>query len=171
MYIPVGKVAKAHGIKGEIKVYIFPGYQVDFSNIPEIVIAKGESGQNKRFAVVRSRKQTKYYIVELAGITDRNEAEALCGSELYIKKDYLPPAPQGEYYWHEIAGMQVVTDKGRELGSVTDMIDAGPNTILVVTGKGHEYLIPATPEFIIGKDDDTKTLIVSPLPGLLEMNI
>ncbi|MDH3393334.1 MAG: ribosome maturation factor RimM, partial [Desulfobulbaceae bacterium] len=107
-------------------------------------------------------------ILKFEGVDTCNDAEDLVGYEVWVAKDALPDLSEDEFYWHDFEGLKVVTEDGMELGSVTSLLAAGPYDILVVTGRGHEYMIPARNEFIAGRDGDT--LIISPPDGLLDIN-
>jgi 16S rRNA processing protein RimM len=97
-------------------------------------------------------------------------AEPLGGSEVWVDKHSLPDLPAGEYYWHDLIGLRVATEQGRQLGRVADLFATGGHDILVVTGTGQEYLIPLKKEFLLQVDVAAGVLTVAPPPGLLEIN-
>ena len=178
--VRVGKIAKAHGIRGEVKVY-------PYSRDPEALAAYGVvylgpvvdddalaldevPSSFQRFEVVRCRTQGKFAIVALAGMDNRNEAEACAGLELWVDEALLPPAGEDEFYWHEVVGMRAVTGEGRDLGLVRRLFETGAHDVLVIGDERREYLVPARQEFIERIDLHEKVLVVRPLPGLLEAN-
>lgn len=178
-HVAVGKVIKAHGIKGEVKVFPYSGYPDDFKSYDEIMLcAAVPLGANRRdepcvgeeYAVDRSRSQEKVAILQLRGVTNRDGAEALRGMELLIRKDKLPPLEVDCYYWHDLKGLTVKTDDGREIGRVTDLLVTAAHYILVVKGGGREYMIPAKNEFVARIDQEEGVLHITPPPGLLEIN-
>ena len=166
----VGKVVKAHGIKGEIKVFPFSKSPDDFKSYPEVIITDESTGERVVYRVTRIRSWKKLAIIQLDGVENRNDSEELRGKEVWIPRQYLAQPETDEYYRHEMKGMQVVTDNGRRLGTVTSFIATPRHDILVVTGLGREYLIPAVNELIRDIDKETGALIISPTPGLLEIN-
>lgn len=166
----VGKVVKAHGIKGEIKALPFSGFPDDFKSYPKVIIADQSIGKREFYRVIRSRSQKKFAIIELKGLANRNDSEELCGSEIWIERRYLPEPGPGEYYWQDMKGLRVVTEEGRELGTVTSLMATPGHDILVITSLDREYLLPATDELIVDIDEEAGTLIISPTPGLLEIN-
>lgn len=172
-FVSVGKVTKAHGIKGEIKAFAYSEVPDDFQQYRLLTLVSGqsESKTDKReYSVVRCRTKGKAAILLLDGVGSRDEAEALCGSEIWVEKNSLPPLESDEYYWHDMLGLRVVSDDGRELGTVRNLFATGAHDVLVVKGRGREYLIPAKKEFVVSVDHDTQTLVVCPPPGLLEIN-
>jgi len=178
--VRVGKISKAHGIKGEVKVY-------PYSRDPEALAAYGfvylgpvldddclaldeVPPTFRRFEVLRCRSQGKFAIVALAGVRSRNDAETCAGLELWVDESLLPAAGEDEFYWHEVVGMRVVTGEGRDLGRVRRLFETGAHDVLVVGDERREYLIPARQEFIERIDQHERLLVVRPLPGLLEIN-
>ena len=168
--IAVGKVAKAHGIKGEIKVYPFSGRPDDFRPYRLLTLVEPEHGLSKSYAVEQCRPLGNLVLLQLAGFSERSTAEGLRGWEVRIGRELLPPPGPGTFYWHELVGLPVITDAGQELGQVTSLLATVAHDILVITGGGVEYLIPAVAECVSGLAADGKSLIVTPPPGLLEMN-
>lgn len=181
-FVSVGKVTKAHGIKGEIKVFAYSEVPEDFQQyrVLTLVPERSESTAYKRefsgrgsmveYSVVRCRTKGKAAILILDGVGSRDEAEALCGSEIWVEKNTLQPLESDEYYWHDMLGLRVVSDDGMELGTVQNLFATGAHDVLVVKGRGREYLIPAKKEFVVSVDRGTQTLVVCPPPGLLEIN-
>ncbi len=166
-YLLIGRVAKAHGIKGEVKLL---SYAEDSANTPhyrELLLRGGGSG-DRLYAVARCRPQGKYAILTLAGVADRNAADALIGAEVWVARAQLPLLGDDEFYWHDLVGLAVETEEGGALGTVRGLMATGGHDVLVVAGRGREILIPARHEFIVGQDGER--LVVALPPGLVEMN-
>ena len=87
-----------------------------------------------------------------------------------MKKTDFPKLDSDEYYWHQLIGLQVFTEGGRELGKVASLFSTKAHDVLVVSGAGREYLIPVKEEMIKEIDDRRKKLVITPPPGLLEAN-
>ncbi|MGV1099417.1 ribosome maturation factor RimM [Thiovibrio sp. JS02] len=168
--IAVGKVVKAHGIKGEIKVYPFSGRPGDFSGYRRITLVEPRQGRTVSFEIAQSRCLANLAILRLVGLSERNGAEALRNWEVLVARESLPALAPGIYYWHELDGMTVRTDDGREIGKVGGRLSTGSQEILVVTGPAGEYLIPAVAEIVAGPAADGGALVITPPPGLLELN-
>lgn len=169
-YVPVARVIKPHGIRGEIKLKPYYGASCDFTRFPDVLLENSATGERKKFSTGKVRTQGEYFLLELVGIIDRTAAERFRTFEVLVKKEYLPELPVGRYYWHELNGLKVITQDGLELGNVSNIMPLEAHDILVITGSGREYLIPLVKEFILAKDDASRTLVVSPAPGLLEIN-
>lgn len=168
--VRVGRVGKAHGIKGELKVRPDFGLPEDFLHYREVALFRPGTDSRQDYQVSRCRPQAKSVVLQLDGIDDRTMAEALCGSEVWIDKDSLPDLAAGDFYWHDLVGLQVVTEEGRKLGRVDTILATGGHDILVVVGDGREYLIPLRKEFLLNTDTEAGVLTVAEVPGLFEIN-
>ena len=168
--IAVGKVAKAHGIKGELKVYPFSGRPDDFRGYRLLTLVEPVQGVAKSYEVELCRPLGNLVLLQLAGLSGRSTAEGLRGWEVRIGRELLPTLEAGTFYWHELVGLPVLSDTGQELGRITSLMATGAHDILVITGAGGEYLIPVVGECVAGFTSAGKALMVTPPPGLLEMN-
>ena len=168
--IAVGKIVKAHGIKGEVKAYPFSGRADDFRGYKRLTLVEPEHGLNRSYVVEQCRPLGNLVLLQLVGLSERSTAEGLRGWEVRISREFLPPLGPGIFYWHELVGLPVITDAGQELGQVTSLLTTPAHDILVITGGENEYLIPVVAQCVAGLAVDGKALIVTPPPGLLEMN-
>ena len=166
--LSVGKIVKAQGIKGELKILPFSGVADDLLTYKEFFLDCDSRSQS--FTVSKSRGHGKFFIVKLSSVDSRDASEQLVGQQVFVVKDDMPILPEDEFYWNDFKGLQVVTDQGDDLGTVTNLISTGASDVLVVTGKGKEYLIPAIDEILVEVNWQSKTLVIAPLPGLLEIN-
>lgn len=128
--ITLGKVGAVYGIKGWLRIH-------SFTDEPDAILDyfpwSLKLGNNTRTVDVTDwRKHNKGLIVKVDGIDDRDDAQALVGSEILTNESALPELSQGDYYWRDLIGMAVVTTKGYDLGVVSDMLETGANDVLVV---------------------------------------
>jgi len=168
--VRIAVITKPHGISGEVKVQPDFGLPEDFNNYKDLVLIDSENEERQAFRVSRSRPQTKLVILQLEGVTDRTVAEGLCGKEVWVNRSSLPQLPEGEFYWHDLIGLQVETEEGRRLGRVKTLFATAGHDILVVRGDGREFLIPLDKEFIKTSDLQNGILIITEVPGLFEIN-
>jgi 16S rRNA processing protein RimM len=96
------------------------------------------------------------------------DVEELIGCTLYIDKRDLPQLDEGEYYWHELIGMEVRTDTGKPLGTLEKILDTGSNDVYVVRKGEQEVLIPAIREVIREVDVAGSRMVIHPIEGLLD---
>lgn len=167
--IVIGKIVKAQGLVGELKVIPFSGNPNDLSSFQNFILARGSAEQV--YTVEKCRAHGKFAIVKLREISDRDEAESQIGAEVLVLKSQMPILTADEFYWHDMVGMKVVTEQGQELGKVTSLIATGGKDVLVITGQEQEYLIPVLQEIIVRQDKEAGILVIAPMAGLLEMNL
>jgi 16S rRNA processing protein RimM len=168
--VMIGKIVKPHGIRGEVKVYSFSEQPENFKHYKKVVLQEKAGSGPEIYTVAKSREQGKLAILKLEGVATREAAEALKGSTVWIEKAYFPKLGPDEYYWHQLKGLVVLTESGRDLGKVSKLFSTPAHDIMVVTGGGREYLIPATKEIINKIDDRSGRVIITPPPGLLDTN-
>jgi len=128
--ITLGKVGAVYGIKGWLRIHSFTD---ETDAILDYFPWSLKLGNNTQTVDITDwRKHNKGLIVKIAGIDDRDDAQALVGSEILTNESALAELPQGDYYWRDLIGMAVVTTKGYDLGVVSDMLETGANDVLVV---------------------------------------
>ncbi|MEL7479816.1 MAG: ribosome maturation factor RimM, partial [Pseudomonadota bacterium] len=114
------------------------------------------------------RRHNKGFIAKFAQVNDRDEAMALTNVEISVDSAQLPELPEGEFYWRDLIGMSVVTDKGYDLGTVDDLMETGSNDVLVVKANKKdafgqsERLIPFLTDSVIkGVNHEEKVITVA----------
>lgn len=174
-FLAIGKVVKAQGIKGEVKILPYSGDASQLTGYQNLYLrdadGAGALAGPRTYQVRSSRCHGRFFVVLLVGLATRNEAEELVGHEVLVAQNELPDLADDEFYWHKLVGMRVVTDEGQALGTVAALFATGAHDVLVVKGGGHEHLIPARREFIVEIDYAAGRLVISPPPGLLDMNL
>jgi 16S rRNA processing protein RimM len=164
----LGKVMGTHGVRGQLRVFLFSG---EFASIADLdrVILKGPNRETDTFEVAAAVQHGKKFLLTLKNYDNVNQVLHLVGRELYVTHGQLPGLPEGEYYWRDLVGLRVVTDRGEELGILTEIIATGSNDVYVVTGGEREYLIPALEDVVLEVNLDDGVMKVSPLEGLLDL--
>ncbi|MBL4903217.1 MAG: 16S rRNA processing protein RimM [Desulfocapsa sp.] len=167
-FVLIAKVSKAHGIKGELKLYAFSGQALSITQHRKLFLVSRQGELSPLLEVVRSRPGNKEAIVQFKGVNDRNDAEKLCGFGVLVQKDALPELDSDTFYLHELEGLQVKTEAGDLVGTVESFFNNGMQDIIVVKNGKSEVMIPLIPGIITER---AKTcLTIAPPPGLLEIN-
>ena len=167
-FVLIGKISKAHGLKGEVKICPFSGKSNSITQHGKLFLVASHGNVSPALRVLKVRGSGREVIVSLEGVTDRSRAETYCGCGVLVQKEDLPVPEDDGFYLHELEGIQVKTVAGRELGRVEAFFDNGVQDILVVRGSDNEYLIPLIPGMIVERNEELLT--IAPPPGLLEMN-
>jgi 16S rRNA processing protein RimM len=161
-WISFGKLARTHGLKGELKF---------FPNDPEEVDSlRGQIVRLKETEVkVQSiRGANVPFIIKLEGTDDIDSAKLLTGTEVFAKREHLKPLPEGEYYRFEIEGLAVFDEEGRPYGVIEEIIPTGSNDIYVVRNGDQEWMLPMIDSVVKSIDLEQKKLIFHRIEGLLE---
>lgn len=166
--IAVGRVTGTHGIKGQLRLQSYSG-NLESLTAARTITLRLPDGNLREFALRRAADHGGVFLLTLAGFDNINQVLNLVGSELCLQRDQLPAPDEGEYYWQDLLGLAVVTDAGVPLGTISDILETGANDIYVVTGTGHEYLIPAVASVVNTVDLTAKTMTITPLEGLLDL--
>ena len=99
-------------------------------------------GEDKKpVKIVDGRKQGKGLVALLPGFKDREQAAALVGLQIFVRRDQLPATTADEYYWSDLEGLDVFTTTGEALGRVEKLMETGANDVLVISGE-RQHLVP-----------------------------
>ena len=128
----LGVIASAHGIRGEVKIKSFTGNPADVGAYGALTAIDGRKLELSR---LRAGKDD-LVIASVAGVNDRNQAEALRGLKLYIPRARLPAPAPDEYYHADLIGLAAVDAAGAVLGSVKDVLNFGAGDILEIVPPG-----------------------------------
>jgi len=163
-FLVVGKLRRPHGIRGEILMAVMTDFPERIQ--PGLTLFLGEEHQPVEVASLR--KHNKGLLLLFEGIDTREDVELFRNRNVFVPTKDRPPLPEGEYYLHELIGLQVVTDEGETLGVLSEMIETGATNVYVVRREGKsDALLPATEEVILEIDVSQKTMRVHILEGLL----
>lgn len=166
----VGKIVNTHGIRGEVKVVSttdFPEERYKKGNV--LSIFKGGSEQPIEVKVMSSRQHKNFYLLTFEGHETIESVENYKEGLLKIAEDQLGDLEEGEYYYHEIIGCQVVTVDGRELGKIIEILSPGANDVWVIKGQnGKDILIPYIHDVVKEINVEEKSITINPMEGLLD---
>jgi len=153
-WITVGRIGAPYGVKGWVKIQSHtevPSNILDYDPWylrPE----KANDADWREARLDGARVHGKGIVAKFAGCDDRDAAVLMRGQEIAIRREQLPAAEEGEYYWVDLVGLRVETLDGTGLGRVTELMATGANDVLVVEGE-QQRLIPFVMEHIV-KDVD-----------------
>jgi len=149
-WVLMGRVAGLYGVLGWVKVISHTQPRDSLADYAPLYLNRG--GRWQPIAVEEKRLQGKGLILKFAGYEDRDAAAALIGCDIAVRREQLPLAAPGEYYWADLEGLRVITLDGMALGKVQRLFETGANDVVVVTGE-RERLIPFLQGDVIVKID------------------
>jgi 16S rRNA processing protein RimM len=167
----VGRVARPHGIRGDLIVNPETDFPEDrFAPGAELFIRRGAVVD--RITVTRARMQQGRPVVGLLGVDDVETALPYAGLELRVPLEQLSPLPAGAFYRHDLIGCQVVTTNGRLVGTVRGVEGTlGGSRLVVEDEAGAEVLVPLALEICVSILPAERRIVVAPPEGLLDLNV
>jgi 16S rRNA processing protein RimM len=168
-FLLVGRVARAHGNRGQVIVNLETDFPEDRFQVGR-TLRVGESEQN----VARQIREVRFHqgrpILALEGVSTMNDAEALAGAELWMSSADIAPLPDGTFYRHDLVGCRVVDVQNADVGTVTAVEGTLERSYLVVEGGRGEMMIPLAAEICVRVDPKARLIVVNPPEGLLDIN-
>jgi len=174
--VELGRIQDAWGIKGWVRIQphsadtdaLFAS-QDWFLQPPEARFARGFSAFSGCVAVrvAELKAHADGLVARLEGVADRNGAEALKGCRISLPRSAFPETPEGEYYWVDLIGLDVVNREGVNLGVVRDLMATGPTSVLVLeypvvedgVEKSAERMIPFVSAYIDEVDRQARRIV------------
>ncbi|MGO1232811.1 MAG: ribosome maturation factor RimM [Marinobacter sp.] len=152
----IGQVTSVFGVKGWLKVFSFTDPREGILDYRDWTLLL--DGKRIPVKLEEGRRQGQGIVVRLKGIDDRDLANRYCGAEIRVATAELPELPEGEFYWHQLEGLDVVTVEGECLGKVHHLMETGSNDVLVVRATAasidqRERLIPYLPDQVLKEVD------------------
>lgn len=145
-WVVVGRFGRAHGIKGLVIVHSFTEPRDNILRYTDWHAYIGKQWQP--LSVLHIEVNNKLILAQIEGYSEREQVANLTNSDIAISRSQLPSLKPGEYYWHELVGMEVVNLQGVSFGKVKEVMPTGANDVLVVEGT-KRYLIPYLPDQFI----------------------
>ncbi|TLS37344.1 ribosome maturation factor RimM [Pseudalkalibacillus caeni] len=167
----VGKIVNTHGVRGEVRV-------ISRTDFPEERYAEGSElylfQENKQEPVLLTvsshRKHKQFDLLTFEGHPSINDVEQYKGGLLKVSEDQLADLEEGEFYYHDIMGLKVVTEEGEEIGKIKEILSPGANDVWVVqrSGGGKDVLIPYIESIVKDVDLQSETVTIHLMEGLIE---
>ena len=146
-WIELGVIAKPHGIRGEIRVHVFNPESTLLQELAEIFLIGDEDEEPALVEVESARRGPKALLMRLAGVSTREDVEALRGYKLCVPREALPDLEEGEYYHADLIGLEAF-DGDQIVGRVIDVIDYPSAECLKIERPGGYIEVPMLPRWL-----------------------
>jgi len=167
MLISIGKAAKPFGVKGEMKIEPMTDFPERFKDLGRVYLVSPEGKE-----IVCKVKSVRYAgdtpLLIFDGYDSPEKAKALNGWLIKVPREEAVPLPEGQYYWYELIGMEVLSEGGEKLGTIVDIFETGSNDVYVMKRGRQEVYLPATKEVVRQIDRKAKQMVIHLMDGLLE---
>lgn len=161
--VSIGRVVSPFGNKGELKVLPLTDFPNRFLSMGEVRLSLPD-GTERTAAVEGARFHKAFLLLKIEGCDTISEAEALRDAHIVVPAEKRMPLPQDTYYVDDIVGLRVVTEDGRDVGVVREVLQ-GPANDVYDTGT---CLIPALKQVVVKVDLDAGVMVIRPMPGMLD---
>ena len=162
--LAVGRISRAHGIHGEVAV--LPLTEVASRFEPGSVLRV--DGSDRRLTVESARPHGGRLLVRFSEVSSREEAESLRGAVLLVPAEEAPGLEEDRYWVHQLAGLEVRTERGRLVGRIREVLHNPANDIWVVESDTGDVLVPALRDVVVSVDVTGGRVVVREIPGLLD---
>lgn len=155
----VGQIRKSHGLTGEVLFDVRTDFPERLQRGKRVYV-----GDSRTLMTISGiREHARGLLVKFRGKETPEDVENLRNALVYVKADELPSLPEGEYYFHQLIGLDVFNEQNEFLGELTEIIETGANDVyLVNTPEGKELLIPAIEDVIKRIDPQNGKIVISP---------
>lgn len=162
--VAVGKIGRPHGVRGQVHIR-------SYTARPEDVAAYGpvETTGGRSFEIEVVRVSQANVTARLTGVTDRDQAAALTGQELFVPRSALPETAAGEYYHHDLIGLRAVDAADKELGRIIAVENFGAGTVLALEATdGASRYLPFSAEVVKVVDLAGGRIVLDPPAELMD---
>ena len=165
VFVAIGKLRRPHGVHGEIIMDVY----TDFPERLRAGMRLYMSETRQELSLIHRRWHQDALLLTFDGYTTPESVGVLRNQILYVRTADLPPLPDGDYYHHQVLGLNVVDEAGRLLGKVTEILETGANDVLLVRSEaGREILLPMIDDVVLEIALIDKLIRVHLLPGILD---
>ncbi|GAB3208178.1 ribosome maturation factor RimM [Marinactinospora thermotolerans] len=168
MRLVVGRIGRAHGIRGDVAVEVR-------TDDPAARFAPGavlltEPATVGPLTVKSAREHTGRLLVRFESVRDRTAAEGLRGVTLLVDSAEIPPVEDpDEFHDHELLGLRVLTPDGTDVGVVEDILHNAQDLLVITDASGDEILVPFVRALVPEVDTEAGRIVIDPPPGLLDL--
>lgn len=153
----LGRIGAPFGVHGWLKVQSFTDPLEGIAGYPDWELHRGAS--LGRRSVLEWKRAGSGIAVRLEGIESREAAQALTGAEVRVERAALPPTAPGEFYWHDLVGLEASSPQGVPLGRVAGILELPAHPVLVLEGE-RERLVPLVRERLVKVDLEAGRLVL-----------
>ena len=154
----IGVVAGVHGVRGALRIKAFTADPADLTSYGALTTEAGQTWRLKGASVDGKGVVT----AKIDGVDDRNQAEALKGTKLYIERGALPEADEDEFYIADLIGLPAVSPTGEPLGTIKAVYNFGAGDVVEVSGEQGEILVPFTLKAVPVVDVKAGRVVIDP---------
>lgn len=159
VFVLVGKIRRPHGVEGELLVDSYSDFPERFKTGNTVLVGK----KLQPMKIKTRRNTTGGMLITFRDVDTPEAAGEFRNQMVYVDRNTLPPLPEGEYYHFQLIGLRVLTEDGKMVGVLNEVITTGANDVYVVVDEeGKESLFPALETVILSVNLDEMKMVVRP---------
>jgi 16S rRNA processing protein RimM len=163
----VGYIAGSHGLHGALRVRADNPDSTTLGALERLLVETA-TGRREFKVLSVSALGGGHQRVVLEGVDDADAAQALRGGAVMVAAASLPPLKEGEFYYFQIAGAEVILTDGRRLGTIEDIMSTAGHDVWVVRDGEREVLVPVIADVVKAMDLEARRITIEAVPGLLD---
>lgn len=164
----LGYVAKLHGFKGEVSLFLDVTNPEDYETLDAVFIEI--NGQLSPFFVESFKLKNKgFAAVKFVGVDSEKDARIILRKNLFLPAQILPKLSGKNFYDHEVVGFKVIDTNFGEVGILESVIDLQVNPLIQIMNGEKEVLVPLIEGVVQEVDRKKKTLTITAPAGLIEL--
>lgn len=171
MELVVGRIAKAHGVTGELSVEIRTDDPDDRFAVGTVLRGRAKGRPEREFTIASARYHGDRLLIRVDGVADKDAADALRGTLFVVDTRNLPDIEDpDEFYDHQLEGLTVRTKDGVVVGVVAEVLHTPAGELLsILDDEKREILVPFVSAIVTSVSLSDKTIDIDPPEGLLEL--
>ena len=158
--IEVGRILKAHGLHGDMRIEDLSDNPARFTPGQRLLV------RGSTYRVQGSKRAGPTRLLKLEGVDSIEGLRPLLGAAIEVPESEAPPLRKGAYYHFQLIGLRVVSNAGEELGTLAEVHATGANDVYVVRGPNGDFLLPAISGVVHKVDLKAGTITVEKIAGL-----
>lgn len=166
--IAIAQVDRVRGLEGEVVVTVHADDPFRMAELGSVFL-EGPGGEWEEVAILGVKRLKERAVVSLSGYDSPEKAKTLVGRELFVDRETSTPAPAGRYYAYQLIGLEARLDDGTPVGLVEEVLGQPMQDLLVIRGRGGEFLVPFVPSICTNIDVQGRTMTLDPPEGLLDL--
>lgn len=164
-YLVVGTLRRPHGVHGAMVMQVLTDFPERLNPDAELFLGDAHTP----VAIISTRGHNHGLVVQLKGVDTPEQAGSLRNQSVYVRAVDRPQLREGEFYHHQLLGLDVVNEVDEPMGMLTEILQTGANDVYVVRrSNGTEVLLPVIPSVILAIEPDRRRIRVRVIPGLLD---
>lgn len=167
--VAIGEIGRPHGVRGEVRVTPLTDHPERFRTLAECVLWDAARDRRLPCRISGARVHGESLLVAVAGYDSPEAVRALTGWLLAVPESEALPAPEGHFYPWQLVGCRVLTEDGRDVGSVLRVEGSAAQDLWVVGDARREHLVPAVADIVREVDLRGRRIVIRPPEGLLEL--